>query len=99
MPQTVDGVEEIVQRAIFRLCIPKGSFSLDKELGSELRSLRNFNLTELNQRAFSMVQQALMPMERVVVKQVDCKTDGKGILYITMNLEINDKAIFLEVNI
>ena len=40
LPETVEGMEELLQRAQIRLCIPKGAFVHDPSLGSRLAQLQ-----------------------------------------------------------
>ena len=40
-PQKIEGGAEAIQQAMIRLSVPKGSFTLDEELGSRLHTLGN----------------------------------------------------------
>lgn len=96
----VDGIEEIVQQIIFRLTIPKGSFDLDPQLGSDIRSLRNVSSKEINQMAFTLVEQAIMPMDiNSILKEVECTSNGEGALDINISLDINSKDVYMEVKV
>ena len=59
---TVSGREELLQRALIRLSVRKGSFPLLPELGSELYKLRTKEKTDLTARARTFANAALLPM-------------------------------------
>lgn len=71
MPRTVDGLEELLQRAMIRMRVPKGAFSYDPELGSGLSGL-DFSAADAAVYALELTAAALAPMEGVTVESVSC---------------------------
>ncbi|MEG1954003.1 MAG: hypothetical protein RR115_07205 [Hydrogenoanaerobacterium sp.] len=97
MPYTVAQDEELAQRAIIRLTVRRGSFAADKALGSELYSLGDSRIKNLNTAAFNMVRQALLPISEFDVLSTVCTKSGENLL-IKILLNIGDKIKKLEVN-
>lgn len=95
----MDGVDEIVQQALFRLSIPKGSFIYDPSIGSDIRSLKKGTTHQMNQQAFAIVEQALIPMVDVTVENVKCKLDDVGCLFMDIDLIVGDNTAYLEVSV
>lgn len=62
------GSDEIIERALIRLRVKKGSFVFNKELGSELHLL-DLNSTDENQ-LMAVVCDALSPIQEVQVTEV-----------------------------
>ena len=58
----VSGREELLQRALIRLAVKKGSFALLPEFGSEVYKLRTQGGTDLAARARTYANAALLPM-------------------------------------
>lgn len=75
LPFSVGGKEELMQRALIRLLIPRGSFSYDMKLGSRLHTLV-LSGTDLNARARELTEEALSAMPGVTVTQVACTPLG-----------------------
>lgn len=97
MPYTVTHDEELAQRAIIRLTVRRGSFAADKALGSELHSLGDSRIKNLDTAAFNMVRQALLQISEIDVLSTVCTKSGENLL-IKILLNIGDKIKKLEVN-
>ena len=61
IPFSIGGASELLQRAMIRLCVPRGAFPYDPSLGSSLPSLDPDD-PALYHHAFSAVQEALLPL-------------------------------------
>lgn len=94
----VDGYEEIAQQALIRLIVPKGSFSYNKELGSELYSV---DLNSCNDdMLYSIVCDALAPMYEIDVQSVSRKKSNQGdLLILEIQIKIQKKDIILSFTI
>lgn len=62
--------EELVQRAMIRLCVKKGSFIYDKKLGSNLYTLTE-NTDDIKAKVISYAREALLDMNNVTVDDVE----------------------------
>lgn len=71
----ITGAEEIAQRIRLRLCIRRGSFPLDPELGSRLYALPRGDAGAMNAAAREMIEEALAPMAGVRLTEVSCRYD------------------------
>ncbi|MFY9198952.1 MAG: hypothetical protein WBK75_03630 [Acutalibacteraceae bacterium] len=67
LPIQISDTQELLQRAIFCLSIPRGSFLHDKELGSRFFELKNSKLDAKNSIALSMAQEALKNQPQISV--------------------------------
>lgn len=90
--------QEILQRALIRLAVKKGSFIYDKDLGSELHKLKRSDIKLLNRTALGYVQDALYPMNELSVNDVSCNyyQDMDRVL-VNVDLSIKNKGYLLEV--
>lgn len=70
-PQKIQGAQELLQRAALRLKVPLGSFAYDPSLGSRLHEL-NPGDSGLNEKALTMVQEALRVLPQVTVEHTEC---------------------------
>lgn len=61
IPFAVRAASELLQRAMIRLCVPRGAFPYDPSLGSSLSALDPED-PDVYHRAFSAVQEALLPL-------------------------------------
>lgn len=61
IPFPVRGASELLQRALIRLTVPRGSFPYDPSLGSSLSALNPAD-PDFYEQAFSAVQDALIPL-------------------------------------
>ena len=66
-PVTVEGYNEILQRVLIRLAVKRGSFILDKYLGSNLYMISNGNRVTAESEAVLYAREALMDMVNVQV--------------------------------
>lgn len=78
--------EELLQRAIIRLCVKKGSFIYDKELGSKLYTLSH-NANDVKAEVLSYAREALLDMDSVTVNDVEVN-------FINDNLNLSLNFIF-----
>lgn len=69
LPLEVSGLEELLQRARFRLTIPLGGFSYDRGLGSRLHEL-NPGEAHGEERALAYANEALREMGGACAEQV-----------------------------
>jgi phage gp46-like protein len=86
LPVSVGGKEELLQRALIRLSIPRGSFSYDMELGSRLHTLV-LSGADLNARARELAEEALSPMSGTTVTQVVCTPLGGARASLAVSLQ------------
>lgn len=97
MPFAIGGDDELIQRALIRLCVRKGSFAADPALGSELYRLRGGPFRE--RLALGYAQEALLPMREVRVLAAECETVSADRLRLSVTLELPEKQAELEVEI
>jgi phage gp46-like protein len=98
VPVKLTGDRELIQRALLRLCVRKGSFAHDPALGSELYKLaqaRAFGNPDIERLALSYAQEALLPMPQVSVAGVTLRKGG-GTPELTVTLKINENLYALE---
>ena len=67
-PVLVSGVQELLQQALIRLKVKKGSFVYDPELGSELHTLQPGG-SDLSAQALRLAREALKQMGSIQVQQ------------------------------
>ena len=77
---TVEGEEELVQRALIRLAVKKGSFFLNPELGSELTLLRRIPSSRWDGEALRLVREALAGLDGLTAETVYCERVGADLL-------------------
>lgn len=97
-PAVIDGAQEIMQRALLRLCVRKGSFALDPALGSELHRLRFMSGQHLERAALAYVQEALAPMRELRVLGVQCE-QRDGLLCVNAKINCGGGAYPLLVEV
>ena len=98
LPVAIMGSREILQRALIRLQVRRGNFSLDPSLGSDLHKLRR-NADEHNTRiAMNYVREALSPIREISVEWVRLSLAGQEDLRIECGISINGSHYQLEVN-
>lgn len=83
LPFTISGVEEILQRALMRLTIKKGSFIYDPNIGSKLYTLKASS-GNIQAKALCLVREALSDMTQVIVDNVSVNLTNNG-----ENLDLN----------
>lgn len=91
-PKTAQGDGEKIQQALIRMTVPRGSFPLDKELGSLLHTLGQASPKELESLAHQYIRQALSGMEGIEVTQTVCKNTAEGELAVQVTLTLNQQA-------
>lgn len=69
----ISGAEEIAQRIHLRLCIPKGRFRLDPDLGSRLYSLSRGSARQMSEQAREIIEEAISPMAGVRLLEASCR--------------------------
>ena len=98
LPLPATGLRALIQRLLIRLCVPKGSFLPDPELGSELHRLPFQSASQRDRLAIHWAQQALAP-EGVLVKSAACRASGPETLSLSVTVEADGKRYPLEVNV
>ena len=73
-PDTVTGVEELLQRVMIRLCVPRGRFAYNTQLGSRWEDLTVEQAQP--QELLGMIQEALLGLEGVTVTGVEKQVDA-----------------------
>ena len=71
--QEVDSAQQLVQRAMVRLTVPKGKFVLNPQLGSLLHTLGRTAPAQREQLALEYAQEALLEMPEVRVVAARCR--------------------------
>ena len=66
IPISIYGIQEILQRALIRLTVRKGSFIYDTNLGSDLYKLKKTTSTSNKSRALSMVNKIKSSCSRII---------------------------------
>lgn len=95
---TLHNEQELLQRAIIRLMVRKGSFIFDKDMGSELYQLRRSDPKNLERIALGYVQDALYPMTGLSVGEVKCDYDrGNDRITVKVELKLKNNNYLLEV--
>ncbi|MBQ4100213.1 MAG: hypothetical protein IJC83_01560 [Oscillospiraceae bacterium] len=91
-------ISSVLEWALNRLRIKKGSFVLDQNLGSELYKLYGVSTPDIAPRALSLVKEALSPIEEITV--LDVLAEQKNdVLTLTIYLEIDDTQTAVTVSI
>ena len=98
IPISIYGIQEILQRALIRLTVRKGSFIYDTNLGSDLYELKKTTSTNIKSRALSMVKEALKPMSNVLVDDVSTEfINSSENLKLNVVLRVNNNKKEMEV--
>lgn len=98
IPISIYGIQEILQRALIRLTVRKGSFIYDTNLGSDLYELKKTTSTSIKSRALSMVKEALKPMSNVLVDDVSTEfINSSENLKLNVVLRVNNNKKEMEV--
>ena len=97
LPVTITGAREIIQQALIRLGVRKGSVSGCPALGSELYRLSGLYGTALDRAAMSYVREALSPMREIHALNVVCESLGGGALAVKIEAAISGRNYMLEV--
>lgn len=98
LPASVSGKDELLQRAVIRLTVPRGSFSYDPQLGSRLHTLV-MSGTDLSARARELVEEALSMLPELSVEQVACTPlgGGRARLVVELSTSLGTDTISLEL--
>ena len=96
--QTVDGPEEIVQRALVRLTVPNGPFLHDPELGSRLFELSRSTPAKLRENALAAASEALEPIAEAAVTAVDIREEGDK-MYLSVYMQVLESEQVAEVEL
>ena len=96
-PIAISGIKELLQRVLIRLTVKKGSFIYDKDLGSDLYTLKNTN-KDIKNQALIMVKEALADMREIEVEDISVKfTDSSENLKLNVLLSINNNKEEVEI--
>lgn len=98
LPHLIDGPQELLQRAIIRLTVRRGSFAPDPELGSLLHTLRSSPTQDLDAAAGNLVRQALLPLHGVEATGVRCLRAGDA-LSLQIDLKIGQQSSTVGVTV
>lgn len=99
LPATIDGDRELVQRALIRLQVRRGSFAADPALGSDLHKLRGARPEALGRLALAYAQEALSPMTGVAVEAADVTRTGRDTLLVAVRIAHRGQIYPLEVEL
>lgn len=87
LPLAIDGEREWAQQAMIRLCVPRGSFVLDRELGSRFYSMNPSQPRQLlEEQALLYAREALLPMADAQVLWAKCQGNSQGKLQVTVKI-------------
>lgn len=75
LPETITGLEEILQQAWLCLSVPKGSFIYDRDFGSRIRAEPGASA----QRLLALAHEAALG--RCGAKPVDCTISGNEVQF------------------
>ncbi len=95
----VEGYNELLQQVLIRLCVKKGSFVYDRNLGSNLYKL-DVNSQDINNKALSIIKESLSDMPEILVKRVYTEIENSGDkLNIDILLSINgeEKDVVIKI--
>lgn len=96
-PMAISGMKEMLQRALIRLTVKKGSFIYDKNLGSNLYTLKATS-GNIKNKATLIVKEALADMTEITVDDITFKLiNGGENLNINVLLSINENQKEVEV--
>ena len=88
--------ETLLQRALIRLTVRRGSFPFLPDLGSDLWRLRRTRRSERASLAESYVAQALYKEEEMSVQEISLREDEER-LWAAVTLTIHEQTVRLEV--
>ncbi|MDR1254364.1 MAG: hypothetical protein LBJ95_05080 [Oscillospiraceae bacterium] len=97
-PLTIFGTQEILQRVRLQLCIKKGSFLYNPDLGSDLFTLPTYN-GDIETKALFLTKKALEDISGTAVEGVKVQKNQEEQLQLKISILINQKKHSLEVNI
>lgn len=76
-PFIISEEKEILQQVLIRLTVKKGSFIYDPNLGSNLYTIKP-SQGNINNRVLSIVREALAPMSKIIVDNVNINLNNNG---------------------
>lgn len=95
----ISGINEILQKVFIILSVRKGSFCYDRNFGSELYKLRNYE-DHLEDRAKMLAEEALYDLDYVKVNSVEVEIDSENDEFtLTLHLIIDGENYDLEVKV
>jgi hypothetical protein len=97
-PSTISGTQEILQRVRLQLCIKKGSFLYNPDLGSDLFTLLTYN-GDIESKALFLTKKALENISSTSVETLDIQKNQEKQLQLKLSILINQEKHLLEVNI
>lgn len=96
-PIPCSGAQELLQRALIRLTVQKGSFIYDPDLGSRLSLLKN-TTRNMEARALELIQEALLELPQLTPVGVSIQPQqGRENLSLTVLLNLEGQSSQLEV--
>lgn len=99
-PVEIDGLDALMQGALIRLAVRRGSFAPDPALGSRLHELPRSEQEALQALALPLVQEALADLPQLQARRVDCRYDrGEDRLTLAVMLERLGVPYGLEVTL
>ena len=97
--QRLYGTDEVIERVLFRLRVPKGSFSLLPDFGSELHLLGREKPMARASAARQYVAAALREETGVSVEDVALVSAGEDSLSLRISLRINGEDAALTLSL
>jgi len=97
--QRLSGREEVIERVLFRLSVPKGSFPLLPQLGSELHLLGREKPMARSSAARQYVAAALREETGVSVEDVELTAAEDGVLDLRVLLQVNGEDAALTLSL
>ena len=95
----ISGIDEFLQKVSIILSVRKGSFCYDRNFGSELYKLRNYE-DHLEDRAKMLAEEALYDLDYVKVNSVEVEIDSENDeITLTLHLIIDGENYDLEVKV
>lgn len=90
--------EEKLQRALFVLSTEKGSFNFDRELGSKLSDLGEYDDEKINSAALEIVSDALVGIEGITVESASVEKSGTDYI-IKLSIYIQSRKRLVKIKI
>lgn len=78
LPYAIGGSEELMQRVLIRLTVPRGRFPLDSGLGSTLYKLPRGTKEQMESGARFAIEEALYGLDWVTLESVSAAADPAG---------------------
>ena len=95
----LSGKEELLERVLYRLSVPKGSFALLPELGSELYLLSREKPAAQEAAAKQYVAAALAEEKGLSVENVELSEGGDGVLLLYVRLRADGEETVLTLSL